>query len=78
MAKNNDDDQSPNSVPQYQNFTSGIMSNDDNNISQSSPTRGDASNGRDLAKGLESGILNFHAHLKNLEGKYIDLANFYK
>ena len=27
---------------------------------------------------MESGILNLHAHLKNLEGKYIDLANFYK
>lgn len=27
---------------------------------------------------LESGILNLHNHLKSLEGKYIDLANFYK
>lgn len=32
----------------------------------------------EVIKGLESGILNLHSHLKNLEGKYIDLANFYK
>lgn len=27
---------------------------------------------------LEVGIMNLHNNLKNLEGKYIDLANFYK
>jgi hypothetical protein len=27
---------------------------------------------------LENGITNLHINLKSLEGKYIDLANFYK
>jgi hypothetical protein len=31
-----------------------------------------------LANTLETGIMNLHANLKNLEGRYIDLANFYK
>ena len=29
-------------------------------------------------KNLESGIIKLHSNLKQLEGKYIDLANFYK
>lgn len=29
-------------------------------------------------KGLELGILSLHSNLKTLEGKYIDLANYYK
>lgn len=32
----------------------------------------------DLVRSLESGIMNIHNNLKSLEGKYIDLANFYK
>ena len=32
----------------------------------------------ELVKNLESGIMNLHSNLKQLEGKYIDLANFYK
>ena len=35
-------------------------------------------NNSDVVKSLEIGILNLHAHLKTLEGKYIDLANYYK
>lgn len=35
-------------------------------------------NNSDLVKGLETGILSLHCHLKSLEGKYIDLANYYK
>ena len=29
-------------------------------------------------RNLEVGILSLHGHLKTLEGKYIDLANYYK
>jgi len=32
----------------------------------------------EVVKGLETGILSLHNHLKSLEGKYIDLANYYK
>ena len=32
----------------------------------------------EAVKGLEIGILSLHSHLKTLEGKYIDLANYYK
>jgi hypothetical protein len=33
---------------------------------------------KEIVKSLESGIMDLHSNLKNLEGKYIDLANFYK
>ena len=36
------------------------------------------SSNSEVVKSLEIGILNLHAHLKTLEGKYIDLANYYK
>ena len=32
----------------------------------------------EIVRGLENGILSLHNHLKTLEGKYIDLANYYK
>lgn len=32
----------------------------------------------DIVRNLEAGILSLHGHLKTLEGKYIDLANYYK
>ena len=32
----------------------------------------------DIVRNLEVGILSLHGHLKTLEGKYIDLANYYK
>ena len=32
----------------------------------------------DIVRNLELGILSLHSHLKTLEGKYIDLANYYK
>ena len=34
--------------------------------------------GQDLFVLLENGIMNLHNNLKGLEGRYIDLANFYK
>jgi hypothetical protein len=33
---------------------------------------------KEIVKSLESVIIDFQNNLKNLEGKYIDLANFYK
>jgi len=32
----------------------------------------------ELASSLEAGIMHLHSNLKSLEGRYIDLANFYK
>ena len=54
----------PVSVPvQYNNFTVASMANGVN---------------PELQRNLEAGIMNLHSNLKELEGKYIDLANFYK
>ena len=54
----------PVAYPVYNNFTvGGTLSNAQNT---------------ELLRGLEAGILNIHSNLKQLEGKYIDLANFYK
>jgi len=36
------------------------------------------SNKEPIVQTLESGIMNLHINLTSLEGKYIDLANFYK
>lgn len=33
---------------------------------------------RDLPEDMESIIMKIHSKMKNLENKYIDLANFYK
>jgi hypothetical protein len=56
----------------------GAIHNEENNITHGSPSVSREIQQRDLARGLEVGIVNLHSHLKDLEGKYIDLANFYK
>ena len=48
-----------------------------NDISQSNNVNNNAPSS-DIVRNLETGILSLHGHLKTLEGKYIDLANYYK
>lgn len=66
--------------PQVNKFSTGINpSQPSDSIFQGSQQLlpGDDSNAEIVAS-LETGIMNLHTNLKNLEGKYIDLANFYK
>ena len=46
--------------------------------SSNAPTQTAGAPNTDIVRGLENGILSLHNHLKTLEGKYIDLANYYK
>lgn len=46
--------------------------------SSNAPTQPAGAPNTDIVRGLENGILSLHNHLKTLEGKYIDLANYYK